>query len=86
MKSLTRLDPSSQRPWVRAPPLISIAQPPGELQIASGEFVVKDLKRPRAKYSLLGTKIGFHRIGQALHSRLALRPRGRLITAVPSSN
>ena len=32
MKSLTRLDPSSRRPWVRAPPLISIAQPPGKLQ------------------------------------------------------
>ena len=27
-----------------------------EAPIASGEFAVKDLKRPRAKYSLLGTK------------------------------
>ena len=56
MKSLTRLDLSGQRPWVRAAPPISIAATSKEAPIASGEFAVKDLKRPRVKYSLLGTK------------------------------
>jgi hypothetical protein len=56
MKSLTRLDPSSRRPWVRAAPLISIAGPPGKLESRRVKYAVKDLKRPRVKYSLLGTK------------------------------
>jgi hypothetical protein len=59
MKSLTRLDPSSQRPWVRAPASatshLNSATSRGA-PIASGEFAVKYLKRPRAKYSLLGNK------------------------------
>jgi hypothetical protein len=72
MKSLTRLDSSSRRPWVRAPPLISIAAPPGELKSRSlGEFAVKDLKSPRVKYSLLGTK-----------NRLPSNAQGMLFTVV----
>jgi hypothetical protein len=43
MKSLTRLAPRATS---------------REAPIASGEFAVKDLKRPRAKYSVLGTKNG----------------------------
>jgi hypothetical protein len=42
-----------------------------EAPIASGEFAVKDLKRPRVKYSLVGTK-----------NRLPSNPQGMLFTVV----
>jgi hypothetical protein len=71
MQSLTRLDPSSRRPWVRTPPSALSAAIPREALIASGEFAVKDLKRPRVKYSLLGTK-----------KRLPLNRQGMLFTVV----
>jgi hypothetical protein len=56
MKSLTRLDPSSRRPWASAATSALSAAIPREAPIASGKIAVKDLKRPRVKYSLLGTK------------------------------
>jgi hypothetical protein len=49
MKSLTRLDLGSRRPWARAAPLISLNSCTSRgAPIVSGEFAVKDLKRPRA--------------------------------------
>jgi hypothetical protein len=88
MKSLTRLDLSiSERPWARAPPLISIAPPPGKLQsrqVNPPEKIPRD-HAPGIRSSAL--KIGpIESAEHALHGRVALIARGRQITAVFSSN
>jgi hypothetical protein len=87
MKSLTGLDPSSRRPWARAPPITSIARnPPGSSNRVGRIRRKRSQETTRHALSTRSSALKMASIesaAHALHSRLALRPRGRQITAVP---
>jgi hypothetical protein len=69
MKSLTRLDPSSRRPWVRAATLISIAAPPGKLESRRANSPQKISSDHALGTRSSALKIGFHRIRRARSSQ-----------------